>query len=126
MSRITTHVLDTARGRPAAGVPVLLHGPGGPGGAGGPDRADGPNGAGGLEIQGRLLGEGVTDHDGRVRTIGPERLEPGTYTLTFDVAAYDEHCFYPRVALNFRVITDEHHHVPLLLAPFTYSTYRGS
>ncbi len=61
-----------------------------------------------------------------MRAIGPERLEPGTYTLTFDVAAYDEDSFFPRVALTFRVTTDEHHHVPLLLAPFTYSTYRGS
>lgn len=120
MSRITTHVLDTARGRPAAGVPVSLHGPGGV------DEPDAPNGADGLDSRGRLLGEGITDHDGRVRTIGPERLEPGTYTLTFDVAAYDKDCFYPRVALTFRVTTDEHHHVPLLLAPFTYSTYRGS
>ena len=102
MSRITTHVLDTARGRPAAGVPVRL---------------DGPDG---------ILGETVTDDDGRVRAIGPERLEPGTYTLTFDVAAYDEASFFPQVALTFRVTDDEHHHVPLLLAPFTYSTYRGS
>jgi 5-hydroxyisourate hydrolase len=102
MSRITTHVLDTARGRPAAGVPVRLDGPGG------------------------LLAEAVTDHDGRVGDIGPERVEPGTYTLTFDVAAYDEHSFFPQVALTFRVTNDEHHHVPLLLAPFTYSTYRGS
>ena len=102
MSGITTHVLDTARGRPAAGVPVRL---------------DGPD---------RPLGEAVTDHDGRVRAIGPEHLEPGTYTLTFDVAAYDEGSFFPRVAIAFRVTDDEHHHVPLLLAPFTYSTYRGS
>ena len=102
MSRITTHVLDTARGRPAAGVPVRLEGPDG------------------------LVAEAVTDQDGRVRDIGPERVEPGTYTLTFDVAAYDEHSFFPQVAVTFRVTNDEHHHVPLLLAPFTYSTYRGS
>lgn len=108
MSRITTHVLDTARGRPAAGVPVRLDGPARPDGAEG------------------LLGEALTDADGRVGTIGPERLEVGTYTLTFDVAAYDEHSFFPRVALTFTVTDDEHHHVPLLLAPFSYSTYRGS
>ena len=120
MSRITTHVLDTARGRPAAGVPVSLHGPGIP------DQPDAPNDAHGLDSRGHHLGERVTDHDGRVRTIGPERLEPGTYTLTFDVAAYNKDCFYPHVALTFRVTTDEHHHVPLLLAPFTYATYRGS
>ncbi len=120
MSRITTHVLDTARGRPAAGMPVRLDGPAGPDGL---DRPDGPKGTGG---GGPLLGEGVTDQDGRVKAIGPDRLEPGTYTLTFDVAAYDEDSFFPRVSLTFRVTTDEHHHVPLLLAPFTYSAYRGS
>ena len=102
MSRITTHVLDTARGRPAAGIPVRLEGPAG------------------------HLGDAVTDHDGRVADLGPERLEPGTYRLTFDVAAYDRDSFFPQVAVTFRVTDDEHHHVPLLLAPFTYSTYRGS
>ena len=74
MSRITTHVLDTARGRPAAGVPVRL---------------DGPDG---------LLGEAVTDDDGRVKRHRAGASGAGDLPLTFDVAAYDEDSFFPEVA----------------------------
>ena len=108
MSTITTHVLDTALGLPAAGVRVRL------------ERLDGP-----------VLAEATTDADGRVRELGPDRVEPGTYRLVFDVAAYadatQQACFFPEVSLTFAV-TDagSHHHVPLLLSPFAYSTYRGS
>jgi 5-hydroxyisourate hydrolase len=99
---ITTHVLDTGRGRPAAGVPVRF-------------------------IAGeQLLAEGVTDDDGRVIDLGPETVEPGTYQLVFDVAAYDADAFFPEVTLTFTVTDDGHHHVPLLISPFAYSTYRGS
>lgn len=113
MSAITTHVLDTAAGRPAAGVPLKLE---------------------------RLVGEawtelgaGKTDSDGRNRELLPPgaRLDRGTYRLTFDTAAYFGQCgiegFYPYVQVVFVVREDgEHYHVPLLLSPFGYSTYRGS
>lgn len=103
MSMVTTHVLDTARGRPAAGVPVAL-------------RRDGA-----------VLAQGVTDADGRVGELGPERVDPGTYALVFDVAAYaGQDAFFPEVTITFAVSDERHHHVPLLLSPFGYSTYRGS
>jgi 5-hydroxyisourate hydrolase len=103
MPTLSTHVLDTARGRPAAGVPVRLHGP-----------------------SGDVLADGVTDDDGRVGSLGAE-LGAGTYTLRFDVAAYQPDGFYPEVAVTFAVAEGErHYHVPLLLSPFGYSTYRGS
>ncbi|HEX5403822.1 MAG TPA: hydroxyisourate hydrolase [Pseudonocardiaceae bacterium] len=107
MSAITTHVLDTAAGRPAAGVAVRL--------AAGPDW--------------HVIGDGVTDGDGRVRDIGPDAVAPGAYRLTFATAEYfgDRDCFFPEVAVTFTV-TDPavHHHVPILLSPFAFSTYRGS
>lgn len=102
MSQITTHVLDTARGHPAVGVPVRL---------------DGPSG---------YLGQAVTDADGRIRELGPATLERGRYTLTIDVAAYDGDSFFPEIVLAFDVSGTEHYHVPVLLAPYSYSTYRGS
>ncbi|MFC4784350.1 hydroxyisourate hydrolase [Nocardioides sp. MAHUQ-72] len=103
MSLVTTHVLDTGRGRPAAGVPVSL-------------RRDGT-----------VLAEAVTDDDGRVGELGPDALEHGTYELVFDVAAYaGAEAFFPQVTIAFTVADERHHHVPLLLSPFAYSTYRGS
>ena len=104
MSQVTTHVLDSARGVPAAGVPVQLSGPDG------------------------LIASSQTNADGRVTTLGPESLDPGAYTLTFDTATYfgATPAFYPRVCIEFTVGGDEHYHVPLLLSPFGYSTYRGS
>ncbi|KAA9151434.1 hydroxyisourate hydrolase [Amycolatopsis acidicola] len=104
MSLVTTHVLDTAAGKPARGVPVRLESAAGP------------------------VAEGVTDEDGRVRELGPERLEPGVYRLVFDTEAYlGPDGFFPEVALSFRITDPEaHHHVPVLLSPFAYSTYRGS
>ncbi len=113
MSAITTHILDTARGRPAAGIAVTLEGRAG----------------GGWKV----LGRGKTDADGRVRDLlaAGSRLEPGPYRLTFEVAPYfraqNIDPFYPEVAVVFevRAIT-EHYHVPLLLSPYGYTTYRGS
>ena len=107
MSGITTHVLDTARGRPAAGVPVVL------------ERLDGETW--------RRCGGGVTDADGRARQLLDEPLAAATYRLTFDTGAYYPDGFYPHVTICF-VVRDaaQHHHVPLLLSPFGYSTYRGS
>ena len=98
MATLSTHVLDTAAGRPAAGVPVTL-----------------------LDAAGTTLAEGATDADGRVGSLGGE-LAPGTYRLRFAVAGP----FYPEVVVAFTIATDEHHHVPLLLSPYGYSTYRGS
>jgi 5-hydroxyisourate hydrolase len=113
MSQITTHVLDTARGCPASGIPVTLY------------REHGH--------AHERLAEGSTDSDGRIADLLPEggRLDAGTYRLHFAVADYlAQHAgdaFYPAVDVSFRLAgTGEHYHVPLLLSPFGYSTYRGS
>lgn len=114
MSRITTHVLDTAIGRPAAGVPVVL------------ERLSGKDAP-------HVLGRGLTDADGRLRDLMPPTalLDPGVYRIVFGTGAYFRaqglEAFYPEVAVVFEVVDGaEHHHVPLLLSPFGYSTYRGS
>lgn len=104
--RLTTHVLDTAAGRPAAGIPVTL-------------RRDG-----------RVLAEVVTNADGRTDAplLEGDALTPGVYELEFSVGAHFGGAgFLDRVPVRFTV-TDagEHHHVPLLVSPFAYSTYRGS
>lgn len=110
-SPITTHVLDVARGRPASGVRVRL------------DKSDG---------HGWLpLAQSETDDDGRVRAWWPGPLHAATYRITFETGAYFAHHnvqgFYPEASVVFQV-TDAgaHYHVPLLLSPFGYSTYRGS
>lgn len=110
-SQITTHILDTAAGRPAQGIPVSL-------------QAEAEQGW-------REIAAGTTDADGRVADLGPDRLPAGTYRLEFATAAYFEAAgtpsFFPSVSLTFNVSgTGEHYHVPLLLSPFAYSTYRGS
>jgi 5-hydroxyisourate hydrolase len=114
MSGITTHVLDTARGRPAAGVPVTLE-------------------AKGEEDGWRFVGRGATDADGRLRDLAPSDfvLSEGAYRLTFDAGAYfaasGADGFYTEVVVCF-VVRDAaaHYHVPLLLSPYGYTTYRGS
>jgi 5-hydroxyisourate hydrolase len=113
MGGLSTHVLDTAAGRPAAGVPVLL------------EREEGD---GWCEVA-----RAATDADGRVARLLPEgtALVAGMYRLTFYTAAYQAArggvSFYPHVAVAFTVRdAAQHHHVPLLLSPFGYSTYRGS
>ncbi|MCC7536769.1 MAG: hydroxyisourate hydrolase [Deltaproteobacteria bacterium] len=113
MSPITTHVLDLALGRPAAAVPVRLETRG----------LDGWT----------LVGSGQTDDDGRIRNLLPDSttLAAGThYRLTFDTGAYfagqSRESFYPEVVVTFVVRDPKHHHVPVLLSPFGYSTYRGS
>ena len=114
MSALTTHVLDTARGEPAAGVNVRLE-----------RVAD----AGPEEI-----GRASTDTDGRVRDLGPDRLPPGTYRLVFGTGEYlartgaaRDRVFFPEVTVTFSVDGQApHYHVPLLLSPFGYTTYRGS
>lgn len=111
-SPLTTHALDTALGKPAAGMKIVL------------ERA--------AEAGYEKIGEGVTDADGRVAgLISAERFKPGRYLLHFDTghyfAATKRECFYPEVAVLFTVKdAAQHHHVPLLISPFGYSTYRGS
>ena len=114
MSAITTHVLDTSRGRPAAGVPVEL------------ESRDGSG-------DWRPIGRGVTDADGRLRTLmsDDDPLLAGVYRLVFDVEKYFAadavRGFFPRVTVEFTAAEGEkHYHVPLLLSPFGYSTYRGT
>jgi 5-hydroxyisourate hydrolase len=114
MSAITTHVLDTSLGRPAAGVPVHL------------ERADGDD-------CWETVGRAETDADGRVRHLVPDGtpLPSGVYRLIFNTAAYftrsNTPTFYPHVIVVFEIVDAEaHYHVPLLLSPFGYSTYRGS
>ncbi|CAN5150155.1 hydroxyisourate hydrolase [soil metagenome] len=108
MSQVTTHVLDAALGTPARGVPVSLH-----------------------SEQGEIIAIGMTDADGRVSDLGPDALAAGVYTIVFDTGLYFEldgrEGFYPNVTVTF-VLADDgaHYHVPLLLSPFAYSTYRGS
>jgi 5-hydroxyisourate hydrolase len=123
-SPITTHVLDTSRGRPAMGVPVSL------------SRAN-PNSASwrpSEDTTWELLAEASTDADGRAANLlAPGSLQPGIYRLRFDTATYFatvgvEAFFYPWAEIVFRVEGQgpAHYHVPLLLNPFGYSTYRGS
>ena len=110
---ISTHVLDTSLGRPAAGVRVQLL------------RVDGASAS--------LVSSTATNPDGRVAALLPAagHVEPGEYRLTFDVAAYfaarGQETFYTSVTIDF-VVNDpaQHYHVPLLVSPFGYTTYRGS
>jgi len=109
MSTISTHVLDTSLGKPAHGIRVEL------------------------EYGGALIGSGVTDADGRVQDLVPKSalLEGGDYKLTFFVGEYfasgKRQSFYSQIVVSFRMGENpEHYHVPLLLSPFGYCTYRGS
>jgi 5-hydroxyisourate hydrolase len=68
---------------------------------------------------------GTTDADGRIAELDAQ-LEPGTYRLWFDVAASNQDSFFPEVSVTFTVADERHYHVPLLLSPFAFSTYRGS
>lgn len=114
MSAITTHILDVSSGRPAAGVDVAL------------------------ETQESVerwlhVGQGTTDADGRLRTLLPAEapLTPGTYRLVFQTRPYFERAgvrsFFPHITVVFEVVSGEsHYHVPLLVSPYGYSTYRGS
>lgn len=111
-SPITTHVLDTALGRPAQGVALIL------------ERRN--------EGTWTELARGLTDSDGRCATLlPPGNIQTGTYRLHFALESYfaasGRESFYPEASVVFRVAAaEEHYHVPLLLAPFAYSTYRGS
>ncbi|GGG06831.1 5-hydroxyisourate hydrolase [Rhodococcoides trifolii] len=109
-SHITTHVLDAANGSPAQGVSVELA-----------LLADGWN----------AVASRTTDEQGRISDLGPAALEPGIYRLTFDTASYFgrdvRSTFYPRIDITVEIAAvDEHYHVPILLSPFAFTTYRGS
>lgn len=113
MSQITTHVLDTATGKPASGIPVMLEA------RTGPDHWE-------------HVAQGETDNDGRIPGfVLPDRvLPPGTYRMRFETATYFQRTnvqgFYPWVEVVFDLRDSSHYHVPLLLSPYGYSTYRGS
>ena len=112
MSPITTHVLDTSLGQPAEGVVVTL------------SRIE--------DDSAIAVGHGVTNADGRVTSLlPPDRFAAGVYRLTFETTAYfassHRESFYPRIEITFHVADpSDHYHVPLLVSPFGYSTYRGS
>ena len=109
---ITTHVLDTARGVPASGLEVIL------------------------ELRHlsdwSAIGRATTDAHGRVQAFSEGPVAPGTYRMTFDIGTYHRGLgmsspFFPEVKVVFSVRdVDEHYHIPLLLSPYGYSTYRGS
>ena len=113
---LTTHVLDTARGRPAAGMAITLH------------RAEG--------AAREELARVVTNADGRTDApiLPAERFAPGTYELTFHVGDWlaaegiegPEPRFLDQVPIRFGMAEPAHYHVPLLVSPYGYSTYRGS
>jgi 5-hydroxyisourate hydrolase len=111
MASLTTHVLDTAHGRPAAGIRLALW------------------------RDGVLLFEGTTNADGRCPDLASAKpFATGAYRLEFDVAAYfraqglmlPDPPFLDRIGIDFGMADDGHYHVPLLVSPFAYSTYRGS
>ncbi len=108
MSYLSAHVLDAGAGRPAAGVEVLL-----------------------ATAAGDSLASAETDADGRAHQLGPDHLAPGDYRVSFASGAYYAgrgiDCFYPRVTVEFTVVAGQaHYHIPLLLSPYSYTTYRGS
>jgi 5-hydroxyisourate hydrolase len=107
MSTVTTHVLDTSKGRPAVGMAVRL------------------------ERGGEVLAEASTDGSGRVAELGPDDLAIGRYRLVFDTGPYfsatGDEAFHPQVTVDFEISdAGADYHVPLLLSPFGYTTYRGS
>jgi 5-hydroxyisourate hydrolase len=114
MSNISTHILDTSRGEPAAGIVVALD-----------FRATADTWT--------RLADAKTDSDGRIKALlpAPKKPEPGIYRLRFETGAYfawrNQPAFFPYVEVVFTIQDPaRHHHVPLLLNPFGYSTYRGT
>lgn len=111
MSPITTHILDTSLGKPAAGIEIILFN---------------QNGDSWNEIA-----RGITNIDGRVTDLLEKgKLSEGTYRMRFETKPYFDKAgirtFYPYVEIFFDIAGGEHYHIPLLLSPFGYSTYRGS
>lgn len=112
MSRITTHILDTTKGKPVQGIAVVLY-----------------------QQQNNdwtEIAKGITDNDGRITDLlsREETLALGIYKMRFLTKAYFDQLhtptFYPYVEITFEITAREHYHIPLLLSPFGYSTYRGS
>jgi 5-hydroxyisourate hydrolase len=108
--KLTTHVLDAARGLPAESIPIVLYA---------------------IEGDGRrLIAHTVTNSDGRTEAPLAGELEPGTYELVFSVAGYFERlrtpALYDDISIRVRLTNEASYHVPLLLAPWSYATYRGS
>ena len=112
MSQITTHILDTSIGKPAAGVSIHLQKP--------------------TKVGWENLASGITNSDGRIPDLlaSEVKLQPGVYSMLFDVAPYFANkeivSFYPSIRIEFETFDQSHYHIPLLLNPFGYSTYRGS
>lgn len=113
MSRISSHVLDTTRGVPASGIHIQLFKL--------------------INAQWVALQQDTTNSDGRVANLLPENtpLETGRYKIRFALESYfqaqQQPCFYPQVDIECHLKSeDEHYHIPLLISPFGYSTYRGS
>lgn len=115
MGRLTTHILDTMHGKPAAGVDIRLFA---------------------LDDERRLLATAISNSDGRSEKplLEGEVMQTGTFELEFDIGAYfaslsvpvDDPAFLDTVVIRFSIRADEHYHVPLLVSPWSYSTYRGS
>ena len=108
MSYLSAHVLDAAAGRPAAGVSIQL-----------------------ADSAGTLIAESITDFDGRTGDLGPDRLPAGEYQVRFATGEYfagrGVECFHPSVSVVFTARKSQpHYHIPLLLSPYAYTTYRGS
>ncbi|HPH84486.1 MAG TPA: 2-oxo-4-hydroxy-4-carboxy-5-ureidoimidazoline decarboxylase [Ferruginibacter sp.] len=112
VSQLTTHVLDTSIGKPGRDISIRLQKSGG--------------------ISWQTIAQGVTNADGRIPDLLPlsRNLQPGNYKMVFETAAYFEAMslkgFYPQVDIQFTIFDNSHYHVPLLINPFGYSTYRGS
>lgn len=112
MSQITTHVLDTSLGKPAEGIEICLQQQNG--------------------TEWKTIASGFTNSDGRIGDLLPtdKLLSPGIYRMFFETGEYYERLniktFYPEVTIVFETFDTEHYHVPLLLNPFGFSTYRGS
>jgi 5-hydroxyisourate hydrolase len=112
MSQLTTHILDTAKGTPAKGVTIVLYRQ--------------------LEESWQQLALGTTNADGRIPNLLQKDfvLEPGVYKMRFETKPYFEkqavRTFYPFIEISFTITGNEHYHVPLLVNPFGYTTYRGS
>jgi 5-hydroxyisourate hydrolase len=108
VSYLSAHVLDAAAGRPASGIPVRLE-----------------------TNAGEVIATATTDADGRVGALGPDVLEAGVYRVVFGSGDYFARSrtphFHPEVVVQFHTEADQpHYHIPLLLSPFSYTTYRGS
>jgi 5-hydroxyisourate hydrolase len=121
MSAITTHVLDTVLGKPAAGIFVRLEKIQGGWTGEGASRAE--------DMKWTKVAEGETDADGRCRDLRND-AGPGTYRLRFDVGAYfrraNRTSIYPEIVITFECAGEGHYHLPVLLSDNSYTTYRGS